>query len=141
MYEEIPDPEALWKATNEVWIAEEAKKEARKNPSAFARANVEEDVTFIVDKTEARNGGISNISNIPDIPEEEAGLRDDFVSFDPGFESGDASNYEGDAGYGGYQEDQNNQGGQCGQGGQGGQRDDFNDGFDDDDAFRALYEI
>ena len=29
--EAISDPEALWKATNEVWIAEEAKKEARKN--------------------------------------------------------------------------------------------------------------
>ena len=26
MYGKIPDPEALWKATNEVWIAEEAKK-------------------------------------------------------------------------------------------------------------------
>ena len=38
MYEEIPDPESLWKATNEVSIAEEAKKEARKNPSASARA-------------------------------------------------------------------------------------------------------
>ena len=63
------------------------------------------------------------------------------MSFNPGFESGDASNYEGDAGYAGYQEDQNNQGGQSGQGGQGGQRDNFNNGFDDDDAFRALYEI
>ena len=36
MYEKIPDSEALWKATNEVWIVEEAKKEIRKNP----RANV-----------------------------------------------------------------------------------------------------
>ena len=103
-----------------MWIAEEAKNKARKNPSASARANVEEDVTFIVDETEARNGGISNISNIPDIPEG-AWLRDGFVSLDPGFESGDASNYEVDAGYAGYQEDQNNQGRQGCQGGQGGQ--------------------
>ena len=63
------------------------------------------------------------------------------MSFDPGFELEDASNYEGDAGYAGYQEDQNNQGGQICQGGQGGQKVDFNDGFNDDDAFRALYEI
>ena len=74
MYEKIPDPEELWKATNEVWIAEEAKKEIRKNP----RANVnEEDVTFIVDST-----GHGDNSILPDLPEGEKWLRDDFVSFD-----------------------------------------------------------
>ena len=67
MYEKIPDPEALWKATNEVWIAEEAKKEIRKNP----RANVnEEDVTFIVDST-----GHGDNSILPDLPEGETWLR------------------------------------------------------------------
>ena len=134
MYEAIPDPEALWKATNHVWIAEEAKKEARKNPCASANANDGEDVTFIVDEAGTRN------EDIPDIPEEEAWLRDDFVSFDPGFEPGDDWDGE-DAGYAGYAEDQNDQNGQGDQGGQGGQGDDFNHGFDDDDTFRAFHEI
>ena len=32
LYEVIPDLEAIWKAMNEVWTAEKAKNEARKNP-------------------------------------------------------------------------------------------------------------
>ena len=42
LYEAISDPEALWKATNEVWIAEEAKKEARKNPRVNATIDEED---------------------------------------------------------------------------------------------------
>ena len=96
MYEKIPDPEALWKATNEVWIAEQAKKEIRKNP----RDNVnEEDVTFIVDST-----GHGDNSILPDLQEGETWLRDHFVSFDleeslkefdleASFQPGDANNW------------------------------------------------
>ena len=66
LFQPIPDPEAEWKATNEVWIIEEAKKKAKKNSSvnptnATNDSEGEEDTTIIVD--------------------EESWLQNDFVSF------------------------------------------------------------
>jgi hypothetical protein len=128
LYDHISDSEALWKATNEVWIAEKAKKIIRKNMRG-TNPHVEGDEK---DEEDERDEGNKKTEILV---EKEAWLQNDFVSFESSFEE-DALDYEEDAGYARYagnskarnnQEDQMNQ------------DDDFDDDIDDEDAFRALY--
>lgn len=79
LFQPISDPEAEWKATNEVWIVEEAKKKAKKNSNVNPTnptndSEGEEDTTITVD--------------------EESWLQRDFVSFEMDDAGLDAENAE-----------------------------------------------
>jgi hypothetical protein len=99
LYDYISDSKTLWKATNEIWIAEKAKKIIRKNMRE-TNSRVERD-----EKNDEKN------KKTEILVEKKTWLQNDFFSFELSFEE-DALNYKKDARYARYarnSKDRNNQ--------------------------------
>ncbi len=65
MFQPIPDPEAIWKATDPTWLAQQEAKKQGKKPRLEAGPDDEEDVDFVLNQ-----------------PPKTSWMEDDFLAFE-----------------------------------------------------------